>query len=141
MLGALTHTLDTMGSCDEGCLDWDALSGLAKQVYSLCKEDDVAMTMLGVKCLDEGIYKHAEFFLKSALLADPKCLVAKENLRVLFDRMVHRWHFHMLNDIQRNSAYAKALHLALQVIPHCSVLDIGSGTGLLRCSSRFGGVC
>lgn len=132
LLSTLSYTLDSLVSQDGEHLNWDTLSGLAKHIYSTCRKDDVAMTMLGVKCLDEGIYKQAEFFLKSALQVDQECLVAKENLRVLYDRMVHRWHFHMLNDIQRNSAYSKALHLALQDMPHCSVLDIGSGTGILR---------
>ncbi len=132
LLSALSRTLDSLVPCSGGSMEWSTLSELAKRVYSLCKKDDVAMTMLGVKCLDEGIYEQAQFFLTSALRADPESLVAKENLRALYDRMVHRWHFHMLNDIQRNSAYSKALHLALQDIPNCSVLDIGSGTGILR---------
>lgn len=140
MLSALAQTLASMGSCDNeagvssasgGSVDWDTLSVLAKRVYSLCGDDDVAMTMLGVKCLDEGMHEQAKFFLSTAILADQECLIAKENLHVLYDRMVNRWHFHMLNDIQRNSAYSKALHLALQT-PHCTVLDIGSGTGILR---------
>ena len=91
-----------------------------------------AMTMLGVKCLDEGVYNQAEFFLRVALEADSGYLSAKENLRVLFDRVVNRWHFHMLNDVQRNSAYFRAIHSAVRFIPNCTVLDIGSGTGILR---------
>lgn len=94
--------------------------------------DAEAMAMLGVKCLDEGVYTQAEFFLRLALEADSDYLSAKENLRVLFDRMVNRWHFHMLNDVQRNSSYFRAIHCAVQAIPNCSVLDIGSGTGILR---------
>lgn len=137
MLNALAHTLDSISSSKDNDdwsygLDWDALSTLAKRVYSLYGDDEIAMTMLGVKCLDEGLYEQAEFFLNAALLADRDSLAAKENLRVLFDRVVHRWHFHMLNDIQRNSGYFKAIHSAIQMLPHCTVLDIGSGTGILR---------
>ena len=91
-----------------------------------------AMTMLGVKCLDEGVYNQAEFFFKVALEADSDYLSAKENLSVLFDRVVNRWHFHMLNDVQRNSAYFRAIHSTVRSIPNCTVLDIGSGTGILR---------
>ena len=149
MLTALGHTLDLIcvnvvrsegsgdseseGRCEDfRYVDWEDFSKLAQRMYSLYKDDDVAMTMLGVKCLDEGMHEQAEFFLNSAIIADQESLVAKENLRVLFDRMVQRWHFHMLNDIQRNSAYSKAIHLAVKALSHCTVLDIGSGTGILR---------
>ena len=90
------------------------------------------MTMLGVKCLDEGVYNQAEFFFRVALEADSDYLSSKENLRVLFDWMVNRWHFHVLNDVQRNSTYFRAIHSTVKSIPNCAVLDIGSGTGILR---------
>ena len=64
--------------------------------------------MLGVKCLDEGVYIQAEFFFRVALEADSDYLSAKENLRVLFDWMVNRWNFKMLNDVQRNFTYFRA---------------------------------
>jgi type II protein arginine methyltransferase len=44
-------------------------------------------------------------------------------------RHVPRWHFPMLNDEQRNQAFASALRQ--QVRPGDHVLDIGSGSGLL----------
>jgi predicted RNA methylase len=46
-----------------------------------------------------------------------------------------RWHFRMLNDVARNTAYDAAIRRAvaacLQSSATCTVLDIGSGTGLL----------
>ncbi len=44
-------------------------------------------------------------------------------------RSVPRWHFAMLNDYERNDAFAVALER--KVRPGSHVLDIGSGTGLL----------
>lgn len=44
-------------------------------------------------------------------------------------RSVPRWHFSMLNDLERNDAFAVALERILPTGAH--VLDIGSGTGLL----------
>jgi SAM-dependent methyltransferase len=44
-------------------------------------------------------------------------------------RSVPRWHFAMLNDLERNDAFAVALERVLPKGAH--VLDIGSGTGLL----------
>ena len=142
MLHALTLTLDSLCS-GEGeergkgdtthTLKWEgSLSEVAKRVYSLYKEDPVAMTMLGVKCLEGGLYEQAKFFLHTALQEDPEYLVAKEELCALSDCIVERWHFHMLNDVQRNSAYSRAIQLALEDTPHCTIVDIGSGTGILK---------
>src|SRR6266571_558677 len=44
-------------------------------------------------------------------------------------RAIPRWHFAMLNDLERNDAFATALERV--VLPGSFVLDIGSGTGLL----------
>jgi predicted RNA methylase len=44
-------------------------------------------------------------------------------------RTIPRWHFAMLNDLERNNVYLTALER--QVSPGSLVLDIGSGTGLL----------
>ena len=107
-------------------------SQVSESMCSMFADHADAMTMLGVKCLDEGVYDQAEFFLSVALEADSDYLSAKENLRVLIDRVVNRWHFHMLNDVQRNSTYFRAIHSAVRSIPNCVVLDIGSGTGILR---------
>jgi hypothetical protein len=105
-------------------------------MYSMFADHADAMMMLGVKCLDEGVYNQAEFFFRVALEADSDYLSAKENLRVLFDRVVNRWHFHMLNDVQRNSTYFRAINSAVRSIPNCTALDIGSGTGIPRYESH-----
>jgi SAM-dependent methyltransferase len=44
-------------------------------------------------------------------------------------RSIPRWHFAMLNDRSRNELFEVALQRRMR--PGCSVLDIGSGTGLL----------
>ncbi len=44
-------------------------------------------------------------------------------------RTIPRWHFSMLNDIERNDAFSATLDRV--VSPGAHVLDIGSGTGLL----------
>ena len=107
-------------------------SQISESMCSMFADLADAMTMLGVKCLDKGVYNQAEFFFRVALEADSDYLSAKENLRVLFDRVVNWWHFHMLNDVQRNSTYFRAIHSAVRSIPNCAVLNIGSGTGILR---------
>ena len=151
LLIALSHVIDRLNLAQPSCLgraaseisidrnsgreltsDQLLFSRISERMCSMFAGDADAMSMLGVKCLDESVFNQAEFFLRVALEADSDYLSAKENLRVLFDRMVNRWHFHMLNDVQRNSAYFKAIHNTVKSIPNCSVLDIGSGTGILR---------
>ena len=139
---APSHTAQAHSSCGSGVSkatvdhgltpDQILFSQISKRICSMFADHADAMTMLGVKCLDEGVYNQAEFFFRVALETDSNYLSAKENLRVLFDRVVNRWHFHMLNDLHRNSTYFRAIHSAVRSIPNCAVLDIGSGTGILR---------
>ena len=126
--GGISNTTGDHGLTPDQLLFYE-ISG---SMCSMFADHADAMTMLGVKCLDEGVYNQAEFFFTIALEADSDYLSAKENLHVLFDRVVNRWHFHMLNDVQRNSTYFQAIHSAVRSIPNCAVLDIGSGTGILR---------
>lgn len=54
---------------------------------------------------------------------------AQDDLIELASATVPRWHFAMLNDFERNDAFAAAIER--RVRPGSHVLDIGSGTGLL----------
>ena len=58
----------------------------------------------------------------------------RETLECVSYAAVERWHFKMLNDISRNKAYYTAIQQAMQDLDVSSVLDIGCGTGLLRCN-------
>ncbi|KAL5493356.1 hypothetical protein EMCRGX_G014525 [Ephydatia muelleri] len=129
-LSSLAAFLDSV-NCGDSQADLERFSRVAQDVCEVYSHDEAALTMLGVKCLDEGLVKQAQFFLEAALRVDPDCLGAKENLRALYDRMVMRWHFLMLNDLSRNMAYANAVDRAVSRRPDCCVLDIGSGTGIL----------
>lgn len=44
---------------------------------------------------------------------------------------MNRWHFRMLNDANRNSAFKKAIQYWMRKSEKVDVMDIGSGTGLL----------
>lgn len=56
---------------------------------------------------------------------------AQENLDNILCHLVDRWHFSMLNDTHRNGAFKGAIAKAVQSGKN-RVLDIGSGTGILR---------
>jgi len=77
-------------------------------------------------------------YLRSVLQKNPDFLKAQENLDNICDLLVERWHFRMLNDVNRNQCYRDVIREALQQYSASSgerpalVLDIGTGTGLLR---------
>ena len=136
--------------------DVERFTGLAGGVVRTCGGSDaVALRMLGLKCLNEGVYHQAYCLLQAAtqvtiiivlLLCpveetqtlaadfqiDPECLLTRENLWMALEGLVRRWHFYMLNDIRRNSAYWEAIGRAVHEAPGCTVMDIGAGTGILR---------
>jgi len=62
-------------------------------------------------------------------LDEPPAAAATAAIHRFASRHVPRWHFPMLNDEERNQAFATAL--SQQVRPGDHVLDIGSGSGLL----------
>jgi precorrin-6B methylase 2 len=64
-----------------------------------------------------------------ALYLDPDYEEAWLGRRRAYCKIVPRWHFAMLNDEERNSAYERALNKA--ITDTSVVLDIGSGSGLL----------
>lgn len=70
-----------------------------------------------------------EYFWKAHQLS-PEKLKIYENYENVINQWVQRWHFAMLNDKHRNSAYRKALKNAIKTGKE-RVLDIGTGTGLL----------
>ena len=75
---------------------------------------------------------------RRALHINPKSLKAKQNLETIANLLVERWHFRMLNDKQRNAAYKQAIHRAIYH-GYDTVLDIGSGTGILSMFAIQGG--
>ncbi len=132
ILGALSFTLDHL-KIREDRSHLEAFSLLVNEISSsYLSADKLVLRMLGTKCLDEGILQQAQALLAAAITVDPDCPSIRESLREVHEQMVTRWHFHMLNDVARNSAYFRAIRKAVGQISDCIVLDIGSGTGILR---------
>lgn len=93
-------------------------------------EDLVGMLISkGQASLERKQFDDAREFFESALYLDPEHPEARTGLRRVYRKIVPRWHFEMLNDHERNSAFERAL--AKAVTNSSVVLDIGSGSGLL----------
>lgn len=88
-----------------------------------------------------GYYRHGSVqeAWNHACLAHVECSRdpnAEETRSRLTNALVERWHLPMLNDSTRNAAFKSAIEKAVQQ-GHQQVLDIGSGTGLLRLVDKF----
>jgi predicted RNA methylase len=81
------------------------------------------------RLLVRGFAAEAAELYRAALLADADYLPAIVGFNRAARRAVPRWHFAMMNDIERNHAYERAIAAAVR--PDHHVLDIGTGAGLL----------
>jgi predicted nicotinamide N-methyase len=87
-----------------------------------------AINNMGAIHLGEGQLIEAVAAYRRALEIDPLHLNARINLGLALKNAVPPWHFPMMNDAPRNSVYDEAIR---RVVPGRSVLDIGTGSGLL----------
>ncbi|XP_071547761.1 protein arginine N-methyltransferase 9-like [Panulirus ornatus] len=86
--------------------------------------------------LAKTLYRHGSVHeaWNHACLAHAECSRdpnAQETRSRLTNALVERWHLPMLNDSTRNAAFKSAIERAVEQ-GHQTILDIGSGTGLLR---------
>lgn len=81
----------------------------------------------------EGKLLEAQCVFEKILSIDSNFLKSYQNLDNVKNQLVERWHFCMLNDSDRNRKYKAAIGKAIQQRSNLgsSVLDIGTGTGLL----------
>jgi tetratricopeptide (TPR) repeat protein len=90
--------------------------------------DADAISNMGTFHLGEGRLEEALAAYRRALAIDPQHLNARLNLGLALKNAVPPWHFPMMNDGPRNAVYDEAIR---RVAPGRSVLDIGTGAGLL----------
>lgn len=58
-------------------------------------------------------------------------------LNYVYQKFIPRWHFAMLNDVKRNEAFKSVIEQI--VYQDCTVLDVGTGSGLLAMmAARYG---
>ncbi|XP_036377315.1 protein arginine N-methyltransferase 9 [Megalops cyprinoides] len=109
-----------------------------EQALELFPVDEVIVNSMGEHLFRMGFRDEAAGHFHKALKLKPDFAEAKENFYRVANWLVERWHFLMLNDHQRNRRYQQAIQKAVRA--GCStVLDIGTGTGILgMCAKQAG---
>lgn len=113
---------------------------LARQYYKKALDisaDDEESNILMANCLRDSNDSAAEQFYQKVLKVNPLNAIAKDNLNRLSKSKIAAWHFNMLADEARNSAFDRAL--AKHVNKGDLVLDIGTGSGLLAMMAKRAG--
>nr|XP_025962132.1 protein arginine N-methyltransferase 9 isoform X1 [Dromaius novaehollandiae]XP_025962133.1 protein arginine N-methyltransferase 9 isoform X1 [Dromaius novaehollandiae]XP_025962134.1 protein arginine N-methyltransferase 9 isoform X1 [Dromaius novaehollandiae] len=109
-----------------------------EQALELYPNDEVICNSMGEHLFRMGFRDEAAGYFHKALKLNPDFADAKENFYRVANWLVERWHFIMLNDTKRNITYLKAIENVVR--SGCrSVLDIGTGTGILSMFAKKAG--
>ncbi|XP_052403016.1 protein arginine N-methyltransferase 9 [Carassius gibelio] len=109
-----------------------------EQAMELFPVDEVIVNSMGEHLFRMGFRDEAAGHFYKALKLRPDFPEAKENFYRVANWLVERWHFLMLNDHGRNHKYQLAVKKAVE--EGCSsVLDIGTGTGILGMCAKMAG--
>ncbi|XP_013393172.1 protein arginine N-methyltransferase 9 isoform X1 [Lingula anatina] len=109
---------------------WEDLFKCFDQACQFFPECEQMLNNMGSQLFRLGYVDEAASCFRKALRQDPSYLGARENLENVCSHLVERWHFRMLNDTLRNQSFKSAIETAVKQ-GYTSVLDIGTGTGLL----------
>uniref|UniRef100_F6VIT9 Protein arginine N-methyltransferase 9 n=1 Tax=Ornithorhynchus anatinus TaxID=9258 RepID=F6VIT9_ORNAN len=114
------------------------LFGCYEQALELFPDDEVICNSMGEHLFRMGFRDEAAGYFHKAVKLNPDFADAKENFYRVANWLVERWHFIMLNDIKRNMAYQAAIQKVVSL--GCkTVLDIGTGTGILSMFAKKAG--
>ncbi|XP_073697857.1 protein arginine N-methyltransferase 9 [Garra rufa] len=126
-----TEELDSLGRIQD-------LFNCYEQAMELFPVDEVIVNSMGEHLFRMGFRDEAAGHFYKALKLRPDFPEAKENFYRVANWLVERWHFLMLNDHGRNHKYQLAIKKAVE--QGCSsVLDIGTGTGILGMCAKMAG--
>ncbi|KAM6440791.1 protein arginine N-methyltransferase 9 isoform 1-T2 [Liasis olivaceus] len=109
-----------------------------EHALELYPNDEVICNSMGEHLFRMGFRDEAAAYFHKAVKLNPDFPDAKENFYRVANWVVERWHFIMLNDSNRNLLYQKAIQKAVHS-GYRSVLDIGTGTGILSMFAKKAG--
>ncbi|XP_063271314.1 protein arginine N-methyltransferase 9 [Prinia subflava] len=109
-----------------------------EQALELYPNDEVICNSMGEHLFRMGFRDEAAGYFHRAVKLNPAFADARENFHRVANWLVERWHFTMLNDGRRNRAYRGAIERAVRA-GSATVLDIGTGTGILSMFAKKAG--
>ncbi len=131
--------LNNLGMCLRECGHLDEAIGIYHRLLESNPQHAEGWNNLAAVHLTAGRAGEAERCVRKALAIRPDFAKAEQNLSRVLAAMVPLWHFPMMNDDPRNSAFERAIDHVVR--PASLVLDIGTGSGLLAMmAARAGAV-
>ena len=109
-----------------------------QEALKLYPQSEAVLMNTGAHLLKLGCTDEAASCFRRVLSVNDSSVRAREYLENIANLLVERWHFRMLNDKKRNLAYKEAICKAISQ-GYDTVLDIGSGTGILSMFAVQGG--
>lgn len=120
---------DSIAGLAQAALIESKTSSLPRSPGQLISDLAASLVSKGKTHLENKQYDDARHCFESVLYLVPEHREARLGLNRVHRKIIPRWHFEMLNDEERNSAFERAL--AKVITASTTVLDIGSGSGLL----------
>lgn len=106
----------------------DAINDYRQVLISKPDDEDV-LKKISVCLVNVNRGGEAIQLFRNALEAQPALLTAKLGITWVLSQMIPAWHLPMMNEWDRNNAYYLGMQSA--IAPEKSVLEIGTGSGLL----------
>ena len=111
---------------------WNDAVDSFTRARAVAPDDLTLATSLAVALQDAGRFDESLAVLRRAVAEKPDDPMLRHKLRQAVQAIVPAWHVPMMNDAPRNAAFDRAIRRAVASRGAvASVLDIGSGSGLL----------
>ncbi|KAL1510043.1 hypothetical protein ABEB36_004699 [Hypothenemus hampei] len=125
-----TKLVCRIGMVLEAANDTEELLKIYLQALNFFPNNYIILNNLGGYLFKMNQVDIARTYLEKAVACCKNYLPAEKNLMHCKWRQMPRWHFKMLNDVKRNSAYYQAIKKCVDK-GYKDIIDLGAGCGLL----------